>query len=346
MSQRVAAIFDSRGEAERAADALVGLGAERDQISLLARGQEGEEARASARHAGEGEGVVEPAREVGDSGAALTTTDAGDVAQGATIGAVAGIAAGLLALTVPGIGLVLAAGPLALAAAGGAIAGGVYGGLRDIGIDEQHARGYEEHVHGGRVLLTGLLPDTDEARTRAVLAEHGGHEISFHDLPDRLTERAAAAITDQPAEPRATTATEEIRIPVAEETAEVRKEQRQVGQVTLHKQVEVETRRISEPVTRTRVDVERRVVPADQQAAAAANATPLAEGDTIRVPIVEEELVVQKVPRVTGEVVVRKETETRQAEQDVELRHERVEVEEEEEAEVETAAPDPTRRNI
>ena len=69
-----------------------------------------------------------------DSGAALTTTDARDVAEGAVVGAVAGLAAGLLALTIPGVGLVLAAGPLALAAAGGAIAGGIYGGLRDIGI--------------------------------------------------------------------------------------------------------------------------------------------------------------------------------------------------------------------
>lgn len=346
MAQRVAAIFDSRDEAERAAQALIDLGAERDQISLMARGEEGADQRTSSSHPGDGDQLVEPAREVGDSGAALTTTEGADVAHGATIGAVAGIAAGLLALMVPGIGLVLAAGPLALAAASGAIAGGVYGGLRDIGIDEQHARGYEEHVRGGRVLLTGLLTHADETETRAALAEHGGDDISFHEVPAAAPQPAAtAALRDQPAAGRAATATEEIRVPVSEEIAEVRKTQRQVGEVSVSKQVEVETKHISEPVTRTRVEVERRAVPAGEQAAYDASTTPLKEGDTIRVPIVEEELKVQKVQRVTGEVVIRKETETRQAEQDVQLRHERVEVEEEDESAVDTVTPSAPRRN-
>jgi len=377
MAQRVAAIFDSRAEAERAADALVDLGAERDQISLLARGEEGADAQSSMEQANHGdgmvkqgdhgEGMVEPAREVGDSGAALTTTDGGDVAQGATIGAVAGIAAGLLALTVPGIGLVLAAGPLAMAAASGAIAGGVFGGLRDIGINEHHAQGYEEHVRGGGVLLTGVIPHANETQVRAVLEEHGGHDISFHELatadaapaatapmmatpPAAATDRAIAGadITGTaPAPRRDMTAADEIRVPVTEETAQVRKEQRQVGEVAVSKSVDVETEHISEPVTRTRVDVERRAVPAGQEAAYDERATPLTEGDTIRVPIVEEELVVEKVPRVTGEVVIRKETETRQVEQDVELRRERVDVDqdtdEEEEVIDRPAAARPSR---
>jgi len=242
----------------------------------------------------------------------------------------------LLALTVPGIGLVLAAGPLALAAASGAIAGGVYGGLRDIGIGEQHARGYEEHVRSGRVLLTGVLNYAQETPVRAALEEHGGHDISFHEgamaTPpvehrDVTTKPVAApAMATAPVERRDVTAKDEIRVPVTEETAEIRKEQRQVGEVAVSKTVDVETQHISEPVTRTHVEVERRAVPADQQAVYNASATPLAEGDTIRVPIVEEELVVQKVPRVTGEVVIHKETETRQVEQDVELRRERVDV--------------------
>jgi len=344
MAQRVAAIFDSRADAERAADALVDLGAERNQISLLARGEEGADAPSSRSDAHDAEGMVEPAREVGDSGAALTTTDGGDVAQGATIGAVAGIAAGLLALTVPGIGLVLAAGPLAMAAASGAIAGGVFGGLRDIGINEHHARGYEEHVRGGGVLLTAVLDHANETQVRAALEEHDGREISFHDtapterlapeepaMATTLIDRATTDVSAMPTPPverRDTTAADEIRVPVTAETAQVRKGQRQVGEVTVRKSVDVETEHISEPVTRTHVDVERRAVPAGQQTASDTRATPLVEGDTIRVPIIEEELVVEKVPRVTGEVVIRKETETRQVEQDVELRRERVDVDE------------------
>jgi len=179
MAQRVTAIFVSQEAAERAASALVDLGAENEHISMLARGQDGMvDSTPKAAHRGEHD-FVEPAREVGDSGAALTTSDERDAATGAAVGAVAGLAAGLLALTIPGIGLVLAAGPLALAAASGAIAGGVYGGLRDIGIEETAARGYEARVHKGDVLLTALIPPMSEARVRMVLNEHDAEDVTF-----------------------------------------------------------------------------------------------------------------------------------------------------------------------
>jgi len=181
MAQRVTAIFISREAADRAANALVDLGAENEHISMLARGEQGTVTSTPATGRQGEHDFVEPAREVGDSGAALTTTNEGDAAKGAAVGAVAGLAAGLLALTIPGIGLVLAAGPLALAAASGAIAGGVYGGLRDIGVDETAARGYEERLRGGNVLLTAVIPPMSEARVRVVLDEHDAEDISFNE---------------------------------------------------------------------------------------------------------------------------------------------------------------------
>lgn len=181
MAQRVTAIFVNRAAAERAANALVDLGAENEHISMLARGEEGAITNTAAMGDHTTHDLVEPARAVGDSGAALTTSDGGDAAKGAALGAVAGLAAGLLALTIPGIGLVLAAGPLALAAASGAIAGGVYGGLRDIGIDETAARGYEERLRGGHVLLTALIPSMAEAKVRMILNEHDAEDVSFNE---------------------------------------------------------------------------------------------------------------------------------------------------------------------
>lgn len=145
------------------------------------------------------------------------------------------------------------------------------------------------------------------------------------------------------ATPRAATmTTEEVRVPVREETAQVRKEERQVGEVGIRKEVDVETQRISEPVTQTRVEVERRAVPAGEQYTVDPNATALREGETLRVPVTKEELKVEKVPRVVEEVVLRTEQETTQVERDVQLRHEHVKVDEEGEAEVEhreTATP-------
>src|SRR5207249_9703858 len=130
------------------------------------------------------------AREVGDTGAPLTTTDEADAAKGAAtgaaIGAVAGIAAGLAALMVPGFGVIMAAGPLSWAiggavgtAAAGAVVGGVYGGLRDIGIEEHHARGYEERIRGGGVLMTALMPGFDPGRIREILSEYGAEDITL-----------------------------------------------------------------------------------------------------------------------------------------------------------------------
>jgi len=130
----------------------------------------------------------------------------------------------------------------------------------------------------------------------------------------------------------------EVRVPVTEEEAQIRKEQREIGHVVLRKGIETETQHISEPVMRTHVEVERRAVPADQQHAYAAEGTALKDGETIRVPVVEEELIVQKVPRVTEEVIIRQEAQTRQVEQDVQLRRDRVEVDEEGDVDVEAGA--------
>jgi len=190
MAQRVAAVFSSRDAAEQAANALVDLGAEWEQVSMLARGQDGD-ITASGAERRDGEEFVEPAREVGDSGAPVTTTDEHEAAKGATTGAVVGagvgIAAGLASLMVPGFGIIMAAGPLAWAIGGaagataaGAVAGGVYGGLRDIGIQEKHARTYEERLRGGDVLLTAALPTmVAHDRVLEVLSDHGAQDVSF-----------------------------------------------------------------------------------------------------------------------------------------------------------------------
>lgn len=127
----------------------------------------------------------------------------------------------------------------------------------------------------------------------------------------------------------------EVRIPEVEETAEVHKERREAGYVTLSKRVETETQHISEPVMHTRVVAETREVPAGEAYTPDPNVRTLREGETLRVPIVEEELKVEKQPRVRREVVLRTEAETHQEERDVELRRERVEVEEEGDVEVE-----------
>jgi len=207
--------------------------------------------------------------------------------------------------------------------------------------------GKKQHL----VPLESLSMDARERRayapfTRAEFAKGPEYQANSRDFsrhysywsqfaPHRMASgQAATAAAGRP-----TGATEEVRVPIVEEQAQIRKEQREIGHVVLRKRVEMETQHISEPVTRTRVEVERHAVPADQQREYRADATTLKEGETIRVPKTEEALIVEKVPRVTEEVVLRKETQTRQEEQDVQLRKEHVEIEEDDEMDLETPIP-------
>ena len=57
----------------------------------------------------------------------------------------------------------------------------------------------------------------------------------------------------------------EIRVPVTEEIANVRKVERQAGEVAITKNVETETKRISEPVTQTKVSVHTREIPEGEE---------------------------------------------------------------------------------
>jgi uncharacterized membrane protein len=89
-----------------------------------------------------------------------------DVATGAGIGAVIGGLGGLLvglgALAIPGVGPVIAAGPIlaALTGAGvGAVAGGIVGALVDLGIPDEEANLYAEGLHRGNILVIAQVPD-------------------------------------------------------------------------------------------------------------------------------------------------------------------------------------------
>lgn len=82
------------------------------------------------------------------------------IATGATGGGVAGGLVGLLAgigaLAIPGVGPLIAAGPIMAALSGvalGATVGGVAGGLIGMGIPEFEAKRYESMIKGGNVLM-------------------------------------------------------------------------------------------------------------------------------------------------------------------------------------------------
>lgn len=110
--------------------------------------------------------------------------------EGATSGAVAGgLAGGVLgwltgigALTIPGLGPFLAAGPIVAALAGaGAVGtlGGIIGALAGMGIPEYEARRYEGRIREGGILLSVHCDTSDWIpRAKDVLISTGAQEIA------------------------------------------------------------------------------------------------------------------------------------------------------------------------
>lgn len=99
------------------------------------------------------------------------------------------------------------------------------------------------------------------------------------------------------------TTKEEKTMPLREEQLKVDKEDIQTGEVEIGKEVKTEQRDMDIPVRHDEIYVERR--PVDENTA---DASPVNDSETVRVPIVEEKLEVTKKPVVTDEVVVGKRT--------------------------------------
>jgi uncharacterized membrane protein len=81
---------------------------------------------------------------------------AAGAATGGVLGGLGGVLAGLGALAIPGIGPVVAAGPIVAGltgAAAGAGAGGLAGALIGMGIPEDEAHRYSEYVNDGKILV-------------------------------------------------------------------------------------------------------------------------------------------------------------------------------------------------
>ncbi|MCY9373645.1 YsnF/AvaK domain-containing protein [Bacillus sp. T17B1] len=99
------------------------------------------------------------------------------------------------------------------------------------------------------------------------------------------------------------TTKEEKTMPLREEQLKVDKEDVQTGEVEIGKEVKTEQRDMDIPVRHDEIYVERR--PVDENTA---DASPVNDSETVRVPIVEEKLEVTKKPVVTDEVVIGKRT--------------------------------------
>jgi hypothetical protein len=133
-SRAVFGIYATANAAERAVNALVGDGFASQDVSVLMADQE------STREFAHHKDTKAP-----EGAAAGATT-------GGVIGGALGVLVGLGSLAIPGLGPLLAAGPIVAGLAGlgaGGAVGGLIGGLVGLGIPEYEAKRYDGRVRDG-----------------------------------------------------------------------------------------------------------------------------------------------------------------------------------------------------
>ncbi len=162
-TRSVFGILDGSREADAAVDRLKGAGFRNEDISVLmpARGFAARYAHLDSTKAPEG--------------------IAAGVTGGALVGGGLGWLAGIGSLAIPGLGPMLAAGPImgALAGAGvGGAVGGITGALIGLGIPEYEARRYEEIIRDGGVMVSVHVDDREWSRkAKGILEDSGARDI-------------------------------------------------------------------------------------------------------------------------------------------------------------------------
>jgi uncharacterized protein (TIGR02271 family) len=310
-NRRAIGVFAHRRDAENALHELKASGFDMDRVSVITRDTSGNQEI-------EGAEVTKRIGNKADEGAGI-----GAVSGGA-LGGLTGLLVGLGTLAIPGIGPVMLAGQvattLATAAAGtviGGASGGLIGGLVGLGIPEKEAKAYSDRVEQGDYLVIVDGTDGEIRRAEAVLNHANGlHDWAVYDQPKagvaaagvaasvHNTAQSAAALSPEnhtnsmPVVDRA----DDDAIRLYEERLVVDKDREKTGEVAIGKHVETETARVSVPIEKERVVIER-VTPSTTESV----------GDdafrdaAIRMEVYEETPDIQKEAFVREEVTVRKE---------------------------------------
>ena len=325
MADLITGLFHDRAEAERAVNDLQNLGYSQNDISVMmndagdARGFAEDTGTKAAEGAGVGAGI---GGTLGAIIAALTAT-----------GSVAAIAA------TGGLAAPLVAGPLAAALAGagaGGLTGGIIGGLVGAGIPEHRAHEYETGLNAGGILLGVHATDAQAPEVRRVLERDGAEDVQgpsgyrgntatqtdFVDAAPTPTDyRQAAEVVpdtvnlgnpalrneDDYGAAREVTGETPERLQLREEQLRADTQRVATGEVHVHKDIITETKTIEVPVTREEVVIERHAV----GNAVTGSAADFGQADQeIRIPVMEEQVTIEKTPVVREEVEIGKRTVT------------------------------------
>ena len=165
MAKLVISTFDTRAKAEEAVRGLREKGFNQE-ISIMAKDE-------VVREGGRGRQQGRQDMELGGD----SITDG--ATTGGTLGALAGLAVGVGALAIPGLGPLFAAGPIA-GLLGGAASGGIAGSLIDWGIPEQQGRQIEQDIRSGKIMVAVQSAPEKIDEAASVLRKFGANSVNTH----------------------------------------------------------------------------------------------------------------------------------------------------------------------
>ncbi len=200
--------------------------------------------------------------------------------------------------------------------------------LRDMGIPEEAANYYAREREAGHPIVAVSSPGQEQS-AKNILQRSGGHthdrapgsttagmapgsttagmgpggtHSTAHGQHAQTTSSEEAMRHGQSTRPQDRTPEGEVtRVPLREEQLNVEKQRVQTGEVRIDKEVVTEQQHIDVPVSREEVVIEH--LPASEAKSAD---TPIGQGETIRIPVSEEQVNVTKQTVETGEIGVKK----------------------------------------
>lgn len=169
MEKKIIGYFKDSNQAGQAANELKAKGF--NEISLL----------------GNEKGGVEGSDDGDNKGLGLGQNISNGTMTGGAIGGLVGIglgtgvlgALGTAALLIPGVGPIVAMGPLA-AALGGAVTGGVAGALIDYGIPKEHSDYYETKIKEGNSVMVLKTDEQKADEVARIMRNYGAKDVKIH----------------------------------------------------------------------------------------------------------------------------------------------------------------------
>lgn len=173
--QKLVGIFQSEEEAIKSIKNLKKIGYEDDEISVIAKKQRDLDKinKATDVDSGASDDTVEVVGGDAVDDEDTNTKVMGGAATGGVVGGAGALLLELGAFTIPGVGPILAAGPIAATItgllAGGAV-GSAAGAMVEAGIDEYDAKEYETYLDRGDILIA--VDKKDDIEPERVLVSY------------------------------------------------------------------------------------------------------------------------------------------------------------------------------